>query len=336
MNQLFFLDPIDDPITESSTQSIQGLWGCDYGSGYFHCFNGRYIKLRPNQFATLDFAADFDTIVIENAHMQQKRRSMAQVFELSELEAIADRAALRNIDIRLWFHSQTPKWRSMLNMGDKSDEVDARTIYQIAQQRGIDDLQYFRPSAAPSNRVLWAHDQIDDMNDILNAARIDYESNKCPAVVLFNKEGRARSLQAAWKMHGTYAPICQDINNFFLGAEAFKQGLSLWAALVSWDGTPRTFNGQQPGVKFIMNELLRQRPNHFRGGVARSNIMYWGFKNSAIKHLGIRSGGKIEKRLHEFTPKQKEKWLQYRRLHRRAMVATLHAMKHYINRQMMV
>ena len=336
MDQLSFLDSPDNHISQNSIQSTEGLWGCDYGSGYFHCFNGRYLRLKPEQFALLGFANDFDTIVIENAHMQAKQRSLAQVFTLQQLESIADTAALRNIDIRLWFHSQTPKWRAILDMGDKSDEVDARTIYRIAQQRGIDDLQYFRPRASLPPRIQWAHQQIEDMNDILNAARIDYEANKCPAVAVFNRDARSRSLQAAWTINGTYSPICRDINNFFLGIDAFRQGLSLWAALISWDGTPRTYNGQQPGVKFIMNELLRQRPNHFRGGVARSNLMYWGFRNNAIKHLGLRINGKIDKRLHELTPSQHQKWLQYRQRYRKAMVATLHAMKHYINGQMMV
>lgn len=336
MSQLSFLDSGDDPVISKETHEIEGLWGCDYGSGYFHCFNGRYYRLKPEHFASLDFAADFDTIVIENAHMQPKQRSLAQVFTLEQLEKIADIAALRNIEIRLWFHSQTPKWRAMLEMGDKSDEIDARTIYRIAQQRGVCDMQYFRPRDALPPRIRWAHVQIEDMNDILNAARIDYEANKCPAVAIYNRDAKCRSLQAAWKLNGTYSPLCRDITNFFLGPEAFRQGLSLWAALVQWDGTPRQYNGQQPGVKFVMNELLRQRPNHFRGGVARSNIMYWGFRNSAIKHLGIRSNGKIERRLHELTPAQHQKWLAYRQRYRKAMVATLHAMKHYINGQMMV
>lgn len=336
MSQLSFLDADDDSITHKPTLETEGLWGCDYGSGYFHCFNGRYYRLKPEQFASLSFAADFDTIVIENAHMQPKQRSLAQVFTLQQLESLADIAALRNIEIRLWFHSQTPKWRAMLDMGDKSDEIDAKTIYEIARRRGVEDLQHFRPRASLPPRIDWAHRQIEDMNDILNAARIDYEANKCPAVAIFNRDARSRSLQAAWKLNGTYSPLCQDINNFFLGPDAFRQGLSLWAALVAWDGSPRIYNNQPPGVKFIMNELLRQRPNHFRGGVARSNLMYWGFRNSAIKHLGIRCNGKVEKRLHELSPAQREKWLLYRQRYRKAMVATLHAMKHYINGQMMV
>jgi hypothetical protein len=324
---LFSLEP--EPIKECLSDDI--AWGCDYGSGYFHCFNGRYLRLRPEQFASLSFADDFDTVVIENAHMQPKRRSLAQVFTYEQLAEIADTAALRNIEIRLWFHSQTPKWRSLLNMGDKSDETDAKTIYGIVRKRGLEGLQYFRPRSEYPSRIKWAHRQVEDMNDILNAARIDYESNKCPAVHLFNTNGRRGSMFTAWKMYGAHSQECRDISRWFLGDDSFRQGLSLWAALVDWNGAPRVFNGQQPGVKFVMNELLRQKPNHFRGGVARSNIMYWGFRNDVISHLGTRIGGKIDKRLHQLEPHEHAKWLAHRRKYRAAMVKTLHAMKAYVN-----
>ena len=329
---LFSLEP------EPAEQRLSGdtAWGCDYGSGYFHCFNGRYLRLRPEQFASLDFADDFDTIVIENAHMQPKRRSLAQVFEYDQLAAIADTAALRNIEIRLWFHSQTPKWRSLLEMGEKSDETDAKTIYEIVRKRGLEGMQYFRPRPKYPPRIEWAHQQVDDMNDILNAARIDYESDKCPAAHLFNTKGRHGSMFMAWNMYGAQSNDCKDISRWYLGDDSRRSGLSLWASLVDWHGLPRAFNGQQPGVKFVMNELLKQKPNHFRGGVARSNIMYWGFRNDVIKHLGTRVGGKIDKRLHELKPNEHAKWLKHRRNYRAAMVKTLHAMKRYINEQMTV
>jgi fructose-bisphosphate aldolase class 1 len=64
--------------------------------------------------------------------------------------------------------------------------------------------------------------------------------------------------------------------------------------------------------------------------------MYFGFRNEAIKHLGIRTGGKLDKRLHELTTKEHEKFLNYRRRYRSAMVKTLHAMKRYINERMTV
>jgi hypothetical protein len=83
-----------------------------------------------------------------------------------------------------------------------------------------------------------------------------------------------------------------------------------------------------------MNELLKMKPNHFRGGVARSNLMHHGFRNLAIQHLGTRKTGKANKikKLCEFTDAEQSKWLNLRQRYRKAMVCTLHAMKAYLNK----
>jgi len=143
----------------------QRVWGCDYGSGYFHLHcDGAYKKVPPDQFAALSFAIAGDVVVVENAHMQPKVRSLAQVFSFEQLIAIKSEALRRDISIRLWFHSQTPKWRATLGMGDKSDEVDAKTVCQIIQHRGLDGLQYFNPRKQYPPLVECAHDQLKYMN----------------------------------------------------------------------------------------------------------------------------------------------------------------------------
>jgi hypothetical protein len=39
------------------------VWGCDWGSGYFHVWrDGNYIKLLPQDFASLRFAAAGDVV----------------------------------------------------------------------------------------------------------------------------------------------------------------------------------------------------------------------------------------------------------------------------------
>ena len=329
MQQLLFIDDSTPPPTPLDTPSGDIVWGCDYGSGYFHAWrNGQRLRLLPDQFADLSFAAAGDIIVVENAHMQPRVKSLAQVFSFDELTQIKDRAVSRGVQIRLWFHGLTPKWRRILKMDNKSDEVDAETIARIAYIRGVDDMQHFNPRAEYPPRVVWAHEQIIDMNDILNTARIDYRAKTCPCVAAYIEQAKDRSLHKAWDTHGPQSPIVKDIMEFFYNDGAFRQGISLWAALVDHEGSPRSFEGRQPGVKFVMNELMRMRPNHFRGGVARSNIMYHGFRNKAIEHLGTRKAGT---KPHDYTPEQRAKYLAYRQRYRRAMVATFHAMKAYIN-----
>ena len=330
MQQLLFIDdPAPTTWPSPANCSSSPIWGCDYGGGYFHAWrDGKLIRLRPEQFASLAFTHPGDIIVVENAHMQPRQKSLAQVYTFDELVQIKSRADDRKVSIRLWFHSLTPKWRRILKMDSKSDEVDAETIARIAMRRGITDLQDFNPRSNYPPRILWAHEQIADMNDILNMARIDYMASLCDAVHKYNMGGRHKSLHCAWKRHGAHSSIVRDIMTFFHSAEAFKQGISLWAALVDYQGNPRNYQGNQPGVKFVMNELLRMRPNHFRGGVARSNLMHHGFRNRAIAHLGTRKDGI---KLHEFTPSQHAKWLAYRQRYRRAMVAMLHSIKDCIN-----
>ena len=328
-----FLDEIDE-FQEQPTYQGDSVWGCDWGLGYFHIWrDGIYKRLKPEVFASLNFAAPGDVIVVENAHMQpQTIKSLAQVFTIEQLFEIKNTATAKNIDIRLWFHSQTPKWRNILGMGDKTDEIDAETIARIIKKRGVIDLQYFNPRVCYPPRIQWAHEQLDDMNTILNAARIDYKAAICPAVKYFFATANKQTQFKAWNMYGPYSEIATDINMWFYGFEN-RSGLSLWAALVNWDGLPREYNGQQPGVKFIMNELLRMKPNHFRGGVARSNLMHHGFRNYAIQQLGTRKTGKGNKikKLCEFTLAEQSKWLNLRQRYRRAMVHTLHAMKAYLN-----
>jgi hypothetical protein len=86
-------DPIVQPIYAGDS-----VWGCDWGSGYFHIWrDGNYIKLLPQDFASLRFAAAGDVVVIENAHMQPKKKSLAQVFEHHQLVQIKQTAKQRGV-----------------------------------------------------------------------------------------------------------------------------------------------------------------------------------------------------------------------------------------------
>jgi hypothetical protein len=344
MEQISFL-PEPAPIPAPQPIQIgQRVWGCDYGSGYFHLHcDGIYRKVMPEQFAALSFATAGDVVVIENAHMQPKARSLAQVFTFEELTAIKLEAERRDITIRLWFHSQTPKWRAILKMGDKSDEIDAKTIYSIIQHRGLDGLQHFNPRSGYPPRIQWAHDQIKDMNLWLNNARMDYAAKNCAAFHLYFDKARP-AIQTMLLRNQTDKKISIDlykdctewwiVPGHWLPSE-HKNALSLWAAFVASDGTTRKYNGMVPGVKFVMQELLRQRPNHFMGGVARSNIMHHSFKNEVIAHMKTRKkktkeDDKTILPLHEYTPQQLKQFLAFRHRYRKAMTTTLHAMRQYL------
>jgi hypothetical protein len=336
MEQISFLPEPEYTPEPEPIHIGQRIWGCDYGSGYFHLHcDGIYRKVIPEQFAGLSFATAGDVVVIENAHMQPKARSLAQVFTYDELVAIKLEAERRDITIRLWFHSQTPKWRAMLGMGNKSDEIDAKTIYSIIHHRGLDGLQHFNPRSGYPPRIQWAHEQIKDMNEWLNIARCDYQAINCPAFQDYIKKARVavqtiilRQMNAG--LHSR--ELTKNCSKWFLKSTRAKQdehiyGLSLWAAFVKSDGKTRKYKEQIPGVKFVMQELLRQRPNHFKGGTARSNIMHHHFRNLVIAELGTRAS---KKKLHELNGLEREKFIAFRQRYRKAMTTTLHAMRQYL------
>jgi hypothetical protein len=275
MEQISFL-PEPAPLPPSQPIHIsQRVWGCDYGSGYFHLHcDGAYKKVLPDQFASLSFATAGDVVVVENAHMQPKVRSLAQVFSFEQLIAIKSEAVRRDISIRLWFHSQTPKWRATLGMGDKSDEVDAKTVYQIIQNRGLDGLQHFNPRQQYPPRVEWAHEQIKDMNLWLNNARMDYGAKNCLAFYIYFDQARPK-IQTMLLRSQLNKKISTDLYKDCFAwwiapghrpPSEHKNGLSLWAAFVASDGASRKYKGNIPGVKFVMQELLRQRGLLLRHG----------------------------------------------------------------------
>jgi hypothetical protein len=90
----------------------------------------------------------------------------------------------------------------------------------------------------------------------------DYLAHTVPCVYKYNKEGRHGSQQIGWRVRGAHSLISRDVFKWFYGKESFRQGISLWSSLVDYDGNPRMYEGKQPGVKFVMNELLRMKPSY--------------------------------------------------------------------------
>jgi hypothetical protein len=73
-----------------------------------------------------------------------------------------------------------------------------------------------------------------------------------------------------------------DSINWFLHPDklAFNAGsagnapMSLFVAVYDSNGNRRLYKNKPAGINRIMRHILQQKPNHFRGGVARSNLMY--------------------------------------------------------------
>lgn len=242
----------------------------------------RLIKVED--FVNLSFASNDDFVIIEYAHMQPRnsRVSLAQPLTYEQLLELKNNADKKNIQIRLISQNLTWKFRNQLfGENSKDDHNDAQALIYAAQHYGLNLLQKFAPVPSKSFSAIqeWAHDQVKEMNEILNLYRMKYDVTESICLLLFEKYALAIELH----LRNTSGQPSTDAVRWFFGENLGMDGktsatLSIWVSLIQWNGSPRLFKDKPIGINNTMRYLLGMRPNHFKGGVARSNIMYFCFK----------------------------------------------------------
>lgn len=266
------------------------FWGADYGARGKKLAIVRYgafDKERPidlDKFINLDFAEPGDYVVIESAHLvaRNTRVSLSQPATFEQLKTLKENAKRKNIIIKEWPQSQTYKYRNTVfgQDSEKTDHNDACAIIYGALHLGIDNLKTFKakPSSARTDDQQWCYNQIKEMNELLNLYRIyhSYEHSNC--LILFEK-CKMSFENVLWDLSGQNG----DAYRWFAGDNLKDNSktsatLSLWVSLVAWDGSARRYNQRDIGINKVMRDLLLFKPMHHRGGVARSNLMYWKFK----------------------------------------------------------
>jgi hypothetical protein len=293
---LFNFDELEAPkLAVDSWERKEGtrIFAADYGAnGGKFCLvrddnpeNIRYINA-TDLIKLKDFAKG-DCLVIEHAHLQprNKRVSLAQPLTYEQLVQLYTNAIANGIDIREFPETLPYKYRNALFGEDskKSDENDAQAILYAALQRNPTSLKKFVPiqSKTFSPIQTWAHEQINEMNDLLNKYRIEHNLEDPMCLVAF-KQCLLTIDQISLQKSGQAA---YDARRWFLG-ENLKEGaktsgaLSIWVTLFNWHGQQRLFQGKWIGINDTMRYLLGCKPHHFRGGVARSNIWYWNFRKA--------------------------------------------------------
>lgn len=318
------------------------VFAADFGMGFFHVMRqgeDRCKRYKPAEFARLDFAPVGSVLIVENAHMQPQKRSLAQPFKFEQLQGIQQLAESKLMQVRLAPHSLTPKYRARYLGDDKGDEVDAKSLLLAFDDLGFSGLQRFNPRDTWPSRVLWAHEQIDDMNWVLNAVRqVKYCEEVSEGWKYFYRTGY-HAAQIALMKKITYDKRLNTAYSWFFKESRddparLMPAFSLWSTVFDRHGQPRKLQGAAPGVNFIMNELLRQRPNHFRGGVGRSNLMHHLLKNRVIEELQTRkaykdpeTGKKGITPLHAYNSRQRQRFQEIKSEFRRAMKDALFAIK---------
>lgn len=303
MQQFNLFQSKENQQKQKTNVNQEQILGVDYGSGVFHVTSTNdktmHEKHSHESFLNLNFCKKGDVIVIENGHLQarnqERKISRAQPYTFSELEHLKKNAKAKGVEIRLFPQSQTLRYRSTYFPGQsKSDKIDAQTLGLAASQIGIKFLQKFNPRECNewTSFEHWMFAQIKDMNEILNQYREcpEIANDFCPCIELFEKHYFTihRCFEEQYNANAFSSNVYNDSKLWLLskkrkiGESSASVLIALWCSLVDWNGNIRVFEGKQLSVNKTWSQLLQNKPNHFRGGIARSNIWHWGFKAGVL------------------------------------------------------
>lgn len=347
--QQFNLFASNHEQTKQKTKTNQQkIFGTDYGSGVFHVTSSidenLHEKYSHEAFLTLNFCKKGDVIVIENGHLQarnEKRKvSRAQPFTFCELKILEENAKKKGIEIRLFPQSQTLRYRATFFPQEaKSDKLDAQTLGLAACQIGVGSLQKFNPRPAGdwTNFEQWMFEQINDMNEILNQYREcpELANDFCPCINSFEKQYLkiVASFEQQYYEGKFSSSVYNDTRLWLLnskrkiGESSSSVLIALWCSLMDWDGNLRLFKEEPLSLNKTWSYLLQNKPNHFRGGVARSNIWHWGFKAGVLGSEFHKKNLKDGYLARDLSDEQYIKFTQLKKRYRYACKAVLVSMR---------
>ena len=300
------------------------------------------IALSPAEFYSQDFLPPGATLIAEDAHLGRPRKdtSLAQVYEADPLLSFYARAAQKGCKIKLFPQSCTPLARARWGSAAKStDEVDAKAI--SAMVKNSPHLVLKNPPSSfelsPSREAGWEFK--DETNAILNRARrFNYESEN-DAVVQFIEN---YSHEIAERLsHGAKEVFDWDKTKkdgtFYASSKRRSRLYTVVALFLHPEGYARMRpdTGSMPGIRWLRQNVLHTSPFHFRGGIARSNLYWHGFKNYAIKAMDTRkasSNGKVLSH-YDFTPEQNVEFRQLRKVFIGGILETMKVVRDLVQEQ---
>lgn len=303
------LSVVDSPfgsLQDYSAEYGRNVWGCDIGNTmWFVSKNGAFdSKISLSSFLLLPFCDDGDLLLVENAHMQPQKeagsRSLAQVYLYRDLKGLQARAKSRNIEIRLVPHGMTPKMRLAVTGTDrKTDEIDCAVVSShVLMKGGSAALQRFnpRPIGEWSAKELYAQKAVREMNVTINNQRLFKRSDdESPETIPELKQLYSIffRLEQSLRQSSIDSEPAADAVKWIVNDVENPALVALWVAVYGKDCQLRKFewSNRPLGANYIWRYLLGNKPNHFKAGVARSNICYWTFK--ALVKKEIKNEGKI-------------------------------------------
>ena len=306
-------------------------------------FNGAevFTLSRESFYDLASWCSPGETLVVEDAHLGRARtkKSLAQVYTASELLAFYRQASNLGITLRLFPHSQTPKARALAGFDEKNDAVDAQAIhaYLLQSPSVLQSLKLPPRSFEPERwrEAGWAFK--DDTNMILNVARrfkYKTEGDRITSFIVDNLDRLASIVPDDAKEIFGLLHRKKDGSFYALDSQQgpkLSKLYTLASLLLNETGELRLRpdTGRSPGIGWLMRTQIATTPFHHRGGVARSNIMWHGYKNYAVSKMDTRKASSSGKLLshYDFSPAQTEDFRAHRKTYMQAQRTMLSAMK---------
>lgn len=325
------------------------IFTADFGGNAWTVYdsqNDNYLELSSKDFLDGHWLRPQSLLVVEKAHLGTPRTklSLAQPYTESELLSFYQLAKQKNVDVKLFPQGLTPKARARyVESKKKTDKEDCRALHAMVVNESYVKLMNPPKSFQPSSSREAGWQFKDDTNAILNVARrFDYKAPD-DAISQFIEE----NIEAIAKRLSPTAlevfSMSEDdrLENGSFGQAKYKPRMSklytLAAMYLNPDGTfrVRADTGERPGIEWLKKHVIGNSPFHFKGGIARSNLHWHGFRNYAIARMGTRkkvetSNGKAKYQVvnyYDFDAQQNEEFRKHRREFFKAVSECLQVMR---------
>lgn len=263
--------------------------GLDFGGNVAHYYMARSCKkgrMPSKQLLSWLLRLPLNTLVVcESAHLgvPQTELSLAQPFSAEQLLKLYADLRDRGITLKLAPHAHTGRrmrlWVAchcpgLMRDAEKSDAADAMALAVYVDRCNEISLANPYKSFSRSVRRKFGREVTKLSNAILNAERTDnYHGEFFPAIIRLARNVRRLGSFPTLKFVATVAStLLYEQNGRLLVLQ---------------------HRGQVPGRWFWMRDVLRMSPWHYRGGTARSNLMWHTFR-PYLQKKAMRNGANIK------------------------------------------
>ena len=268
-----------------------------------------------------------DHLVCEIAHLgvERKIRSLSQPFNRVELSTLYNNLAKNGIKLSLFPQQSTNLARRICNFNEKSDETDVKAIACFLQKFPQTSLANPPKSFDFSDSKKEAFRFKAQLNADCNYARFDsYKGGEdlCSKWIMDNLEDIADNLSETAR--DAFGLIDRKRNGEF--KDPSITGIySVTAILLTYEGKlrKRKDTNSLPGWYWTARNVLSLGPCHFRGGVARSTLMYHCARHYIARKMDCKrindNNKKVLRRREEFNDEQELQFRYYRGLYRKSI-----------------